>query len=407
MYLCEVVHGFYIAGHAANTQERKMINSSSSFADSKKHFLILDALRGVAAIVVVLFHVLEIYSGGDHVKQFINHGYLAVDFFFMLSGYVMAHAYDDRWGKMTLKAFFKRRLIRLHPMIIAGMTVGAICFFFQESSLFPNIARTSVWEMLFVFIIGCTLVPVPPSMDIRGWSEMHPLNGPAWSLFLEYIANILHAVILRRLSKIILGLFVFIAAVALVHLAVTSPNGDVIGGWSIEAEQLRIGFTRLLFPYMAGMLLRRAITPGEGKETFLLSAILLISVLSFPRVGGSDRLWANGLYDSLAIIIMFPIIIYLGAIGKTSSQAIEKVCVFLGDISYPVYIIHFPIAYIFYAWVVNNNIPMEKGVVVGLGLLLFTILLSYALLKLYDEPVRKWLAGKFLKSEKSKTPARK
>ncbi|MBL7752687.1 MAG: acyltransferase, partial [Chitinophagaceae bacterium] len=70
---------------------------SSNFSDSKKHFLILDALRGVAALVVILFHIFEIYSGGDHVKQYVNHGYLAVDFFFMLSGYVMAHAYDDRW----------------------------------------------------------------------------------------------------------------------------------------------------------------------------------------------------------------------------------------------------------------------------------------------------------------------
>ena len=74
---------------------------SSAFIDSKKHFKILDALRGVAAVVVVLFHILEVYSGGNHIEQLINHGYLAVDFFFMLSGYVMAHAYDDRWDRMT------------------------------------------------------------------------------------------------------------------------------------------------------------------------------------------------------------------------------------------------------------------------------------------------------------------
>lgn len=70
--------------------------ASSSFADSKRHFLVLDALRGIAALMVVLFHILEIYSGGDHTQQMINHGYLVVDFFFMLSGYLMASAYDDR-----------------------------------------------------------------------------------------------------------------------------------------------------------------------------------------------------------------------------------------------------------------------------------------------------------------------
>ena len=108
-----------------------MIASSSSFVDSKKHFLILDALRGVAAIVVLFMHIFEIYCGGDYHKLIINHGYLAVDFFFMLSGYVMAHAYDDRWDRMTVLDFCKRRLIRLHPLILLGMALGALLFFFS------------------------------------------------------------------------------------------------------------------------------------------------------------------------------------------------------------------------------------------------------------------------------------
>lgn len=375
-----------------------MTTSSSVFSDSKKHFLILDALRGVAAIMVVLFHVFEVYSGGDHVKQWMNHGYLAVDFFFMLSGYVMAHAYDDRWGTMTVKDFFKRRLVRLHPMIILGMTIGAICFYFGASAYFPKIAETSVWQLLLVMFIGYTLLPIPTSMDIRGWNEMHPLNGPAWSLFFEYIANILHALVLRRLSKIMLSILVFIAGLALIHLAVTSPNGDIIGGWSLEPEQLRIGFTRLLFPYMAGMLLRRAIKVQEAKSTFLYSSLLLILALSFPRVGGYENLWMNGLFDSLVVIFVFPAIVYLGAIGTIKNPLSEKICTFLGDISYPIYIIHFPLAYVFYAWVTENQIPIEQGAVVGLGLLILSIALSYLALKLYDEPVRKWLAKRFLKS---------
>ncbi len=374
-----------------------MIKSSSAFIDSKRHFKILDALRGVAAIVVVLFHILEFYSGGDHVKQLINHGYLAVDFFFMLSGYVMAHAYDDRWGTMSLKDFFKRRIIRLHPMIIMGMTIGAICFYFGESEMFPKIADTSLWQLIFVLLIGYTLMPVPPSMDIRGWNEMHPLNGPAWSLFLEYIANILHALVLRKLSKLMLGVFVAIAGIALIQMAVTSPNGDIIGGWSVEPEQLRIGFTRLLFPYMAGMLLRRTIKIIKTRSTFIFSSLLLVLVLSFPRLGGHEHVWINGLYDSFMVILIFPIIIYLGAIGEIKNKYTEKACTFLGDISYPIYIIHYPFIYAFYSWIMNNNIPINVGVWVGFGLLIIIVLLSYAILKLYDEPVRKWLSTRFMK----------
>lgn len=374
-----------------------MVKSSSAFSDSKRHFKILDALRGVAAIVVVLFHILEFYSEGDHVKQLINHGYLAVDFFFMLSGYVMSHAYDDRWGTMTLKDFFKRRVIRLHPMIMMGMTIGAICFYFGESEMFPKIADTSMWKLILVLFIGYTLIPVPSSIDIRGWNEMHPLNGPAWSLFLEYFANILHALVLRKLSKIMLGIFVAIAGIALIHMAVTSPNGDIIGGWSIESEQLRIGITRLMFPYMAGMLLRRTIKIIKTKSTFILSSLLLVLILSFPRLGGYEHVWINGLYDSLIVILIFPIIIYLGAIGEIKNKYSEKVCTFLGDISYPIYIIHYPFIYVFYAWITNNKIPINVGVWAGLGLLFITILLSYAILKLYDEPLRICLSKRFMK----------
>jgi peptidoglycan/LPS O-acetylase OafA/YrhL len=116
--------------------------SNTAFSDSKKHYEILDGLRGIAAIMVVMLHILEIFSGGDHTKLMINHGYLAVDFFFLLSGFVIAHAYDDRWNKMTIGQFFKRRLIRLHPLIIAGMTLGGIFFYFSESSvLFPLLEK--------------------------------------------------------------------------------------------------------------------------------------------------------------------------------------------------------------------------------------------------------------------------
>src|SRR5450432_291185 len=166
----------------------------------KPHYPILDGLRGTAAILVVIFHLLEAYFP-VYANHPIHHGYLAVDFFFLLSGFVVGYAYDGRWIKMTMKEFFKIRLIRLQPMVVMGMIVGAGCFYFQDSVLWPAIHHVPVWKMLIVMLIGFTLIPVPISMDIRGWQEMHPLDGPGWSLFFEYIANILYAVIVRRFSK--------------------------------------------------------------------------------------------------------------------------------------------------------------------------------------------------------------
>ena len=93
------------------------MNTQNSYLASKPHYEILDGLRGVAAVMVVAFHLLEAHSGGNHLNQIINHGYLAVDFFFMLSGFVIGYAYDYRWNRMSTGTFFKRRLIRLQPMV--------------------------------------------------------------------------------------------------------------------------------------------------------------------------------------------------------------------------------------------------------------------------------------------------
>jgi len=367
----------------------------SAFPDSKSHYNILDGLRGVAAVMVVAFHIFEA-SSPSRFEQIINHGYLAVDFFYVLSGFVIGYAYDDRWGKLTWGGFFKRRLIRLHPMVVMGMIVGAIGFYFQASNLFPVISQIPVWKMLLVMLVGFTLLPLPVSMDIRGWQEMHPLNGPGWSLFFEYIANILYAFFVRKFSNKALSILVFIAGIALIHLAVTGKHGDVIGGWSLEPSQLRIGFTRLMYPFFAGLLLSRIVKPTQIKHAFLLCSLLIVLILSFPRIGGAEHLWMNGLYDSLSIIILFPLIVYLGASGEIKGKFTSKISKFLGDISYPIYITHYPLIYIYTAWVVDNKVPLSRALPVGLVVLLGSIAIAYTCLKLYDEPVRKWLGKRFL-----------
>ena len=362
---------------------------------AKPHYPILDGLRGVAALMVVAFHVCEA-NAANRFEQIINHGYLAVDFFFLLSGFVIGYAYDDRWHKMSIGDFFKRRLIRLQPMVIMGSVIGALCFYFQDSVLWPLIHNVPVWKMLLIMVIGFTLLPVPLSMDIRGWTEMHPLNGPAWSLFFEYIANILYALFVRKFSNTALAILVFVSGCALIHLTVTGANGDVIGGWALEPVQLRIGFTRLMYPFFAGLLLSRIIKLTSVKNAFLWCSLLIIIVLAIPRIGGSEHLWMNGLYDSLSIIFIFPLIVFLGASGEVKGKYIPKICKFFGDISYPIYITHYPLIYIYTGWVYNNKVPFGEAWPFGLLTLIASILLAYGSLKLYDEPVRTWLNKKLL-----------
>jgi peptidoglycan/LPS O-acetylase OafA/YrhL len=271
-----------------------------------------------------------------------------------------------------------------------------VCFYFQESSLWPMIKDVPVWKVLLTMLVGFTILPVLPSMDIRGWSEMHPLDGPAWTLFFEYIVNFLYAIGIRKFSKAALSVLVFFAGIALIHLAVTSPAGDVVGGWSVEPRQLHIGFARVSYPFFAGLLLFRMAKMTYVKNAFLWCSLLLITILALPRVGGSEHLWMNGLYDSLSIILVFPLIVYIGASGEVKGKYAVKICQFLGDISFPIYITHYPLIYIYTAWVYDHKISLQDGLPVALLVFFSAIILAYACLKLYDEPVRHWLSKKLL-----------
>ena len=373
------------------------MRNSTGYLESKDHYLILDGLRGVASVLVIAFHVFEAFSLGNPYTQLINHGYLAVDFFFLLSGFVVAYAYDDRWDKLTKWDFYKRRLVRLQPMVVMGSLIGAALFYFQASPVFPNLAGTPVWKVLLLMVIGATLLPVPISMDIRGWQEMHPLNGPAWSLFFEYIANFLYATVIRRFSKLWLSIFVALSGCMLAGYLVLGPEGDLVGGWSLNGTQLFIGFTRVLYPFFAGVLLCRMGKLIHIKNAFWWCSALILITLSVPRIGGQHHLWMNGIYEALCVIVIFPVIVSIGAGGALHSPRSAKISKFLGDISYPLYITHYPLIYIFTAWVFNNKIPLgPKGLLVGLLLVIVSITIAYGCLKLYDEPIREWLKKKVL-----------
>lgn len=361
---------------------------------TKPHYQILDGLRGVAAIIVVLFHLAEPLAS-SRLDNVVNHGYLAVDFFFLLSGFVIGYAYDDRWDKLTIGGFLRRRFERLQPLVVLGMTLGAIGFYYTDSTIWPLIHTIPLWKLIVVMLIGYTLIPIPLSMDIRGWQEMHPLNSVGWSLFFEYVVNILYALGLRKLSNRALAIFVVLAGAVLLHFAVTSPNGDVTGGWTLNFEHMRVGITRTIFPFFAGLLLSRISRPVYIKNVFLLCSLMVAAVLLMPRIGGAENLWMNGLYEAFCIIIVFPLIVYLGASNLTGNQTEQKICKFLGDLSYPLYMTHYVLVYFYVAWVSNHKgVTLWQALPYALLTFSGAIVLAYASLKLYDEPVRAWLRKK-------------
>ncbi|RYZ25357.1 MAG: acyltransferase, partial [Sphingobacteriales bacterium] len=247
---------------------------------------------------------------------------------------------------------------------------------------------------LLVMFLGYLMIPVTIPFDIRGWQETYPLNGPAWSLFFEYIANIAYALILRRLPTAILGILTGLAGYILIKYAVTNPGQDLVGGWSLNHTQLEIGFTRLAYPFLAGMFLYKLFKPMNTGNIFLLCSLFLVLVLSVPRVGSVEASIENGMYDAFVVIVLFPVVIYFGACSTSVNKKVIALCNFLGNISYPLYIVHFPLAYIYYAWIVNNGKTLAQAWPAAVMVFTVSILLAYGALKFYDLPVRKWLSRK-------------
>ena len=376
------------------------ISSSAAFADSKPHYELLDGLRGIAALLVIWYHIFEGFATSP-IDQRFNHGYLAVDFFFILSGFVVGYAYDDRWGKsLTMKDFFKRRLIRLHPMVIMGAVLGAITFCIQGSVQWDG---THVAISMIMLSLLCTIffIPAMPGVgyEVRGNGEMFPLNGPCWSLFFEYIGNILYALFIRRLSNKALTVFVVLLGVALAAFAVfnVSTYGNIGVGWTLDGVNFLGGSLRMLFPFSLGMLMSRNFKPMKVKGAFWICAIALIALFSVPYLEGLEPLCMNGVYEAFCVIVAFPIILWIGASGTTTDVQSTKVCKFLGDISYPVYVIHYPLMYLFYAWLIENQLyTLGETWHVALCVFILSIILAYLCLKLYDEPIRKYLAKRLL-----------
>lgn len=386
------------------------------FLASKPRYEVLDGLRGVAAILVIFFHCFETYIGRFG-TQIINHGYLAVDFFFVLSGFVIGYAYDDRWDKMTLWGFFKRRLVRLHPMVILGTVIGASLFFFGEHEGFPHIASCEGWKVALCFVMGLLMIPCGHGLDIRGWGEFNSFNGPNWSLTFEYIGNILYAFIFRRLPNVVLALFCAIAAFLTLDLALGFdvfgffPQGEapycVNGGWSLDPQQLYIGFTRLLYPFLCGLLISRILSsrmsehnpsgsPLRIKGGFWWCSLILVIIFSVPQIAGKAGL-ADGLYQSISILVLFPIVVLLGAGSQTTDSRSSRICNFLGELSYPLYITHFPFIYMQIQWVAKHpEAPVWMHIMMNAGVVVISILTAWAFYKAYDVPVREWLKEKVL-----------
>ncbi|MEO5889170.1 MAG: acyltransferase [Ferruginibacter sp.] len=356
----------------------KIKELSPDILRTKQHFEILDGLRGVAALAVVAFHFMEM-AYLDYSKNFIGHGFLAVDFFFCLSGFVIAYAYDERIEKMGMVEFFKSRLIRLHPLILLGSVLGLLTFLFDPFGGHPELYGAG--KIILIFLSSIFLIPYPTMPD--RYFNLFSFNAPAWSLFWEYIANILYAFILYKITRRFLLLLTILSAAML--CVVTYRAGSIMGGWG--GDSFWDGCARIFYSFLAGMLVYRSGWIIKNKLGFIGLSVLL--TLSFVMPFSS---W-NWITEPIVVLFYFPLIISLGA-GATLTKTFKKLCVFSGKISYPLYMTHYAAIWMFGNYY-NTHKPgtLQLSIIIISGMIVL-VGIAYLAMALYDIPVRNYLSNK-------------
>jgi len=376
----------------------------------KPRYEILDGLRGVAALCVLITHLFEAiaFANGDAEQDFF-HGFLAVDFFFILSGFVMGYAYDNRWkssqshlitseSQFTFWGFCKRRLIRLHPMAVMGCCIGLVAFAIQGFTDW-NGNQISMSQIALCFFLGLLMLPSPAGVEVRGNTEIFPLNGPHWSLFFEYIGSILYALLLRKLPTKWLRCWVVVAGALLVVNGVYQGEGTIGYGWSSTPYNFMGGAIRLSFGYPLGLLLARMFREKKPQTlnmpVFVTCALALVALLLVPSISTITGFApANPLYQCACVIIAFPAIVWFGARGVVSGLE-KSVVIYLGRLSYPLYAIHYPLIYLYIHWINTDQHPFGPYAwCTPVALAIIAITIATICFKFYDEPLRRWLSKK-------------
>ncbi len=353
------------------------VKRSPDLLKTTQHFEILDGLRGIAALAVVIFHFME-WVFVDFSKNFIGHGFLAVDFFFCLSGFVIGYAYDDRIGKMGVGEFFKSRLIRLHPLVVMGSILGLLGILLDP---FASPIAYDAGKLALLFVCSLLLIPLP-LMEERAFN-LFALNAPSWSLFWEYVANIFYAFVLCKVDRRSMAALTILAALGI--CIVSYRAGNLLGGWS--KDNFLDGGARVAYSFLAGLFLYRSNWIIKNRLGFIGMAILLFLAFIMPGTK-----W-NWLTETLIVLFYFPLMVSLGA-GSALAPQWKKVCQFSGNISYPLYMTHYAAIWIFGNYYTNEKPPISELPYIIIPGIIILVVIAYFVMVFYDIPVRRLLAKK-------------
>ena len=344
---------------------------AAQITGDRKRYDVLDGLRGVAAIGVLFYH----FGIRLDAPIIVRHGYLAVDFFFILSGFVIAHSYAYKFPLLKLSTFIGIRAKRLLPLSILGVLIGSVYLILRWR--FHSAPPDNIAHILAASALNVSLVPNLWASS-GTYSDIFPGNGVLWSLSLEMAVNIIWAAGLVRAPNMSLIVIAAIGAIILSIFVQLHGNADIGWNWDTYIG----GAGRALFGFFTGIMLWRFRSKALRSSTiaWVLAAVLIV-IFCIPVT--------NWRYDVAAILVAFPLIVYFAA--ASVHQRENVVFRFLGEISYPLYAIHFPLLMMLSGvlkkvqpgappghWIYAMAIPL--------------VIISWLVGKYYDAPVRRWLS---------------
>ncbi|HZZ92446.1 MAG TPA: acyltransferase [Usitatibacter sp.] len=355
------------------------IPSPASLARTQAdRYVLLDGLRGVLALSVVIHH----FSATSGHREFFASAGLAVDFFFCLSGFVIAAAYEEKLRNgMALGAFMGRRLMRLYPMYLAGFVLGVVAIYAMDpgarDALAPfGFGRAMLANAVYLPYPNGAAIPVQATV-IAG--ALFPFNNPAWSLFFELVANAGY-VLVARISTAALAVMVTLLGIGMVlawSVYGTEP------GWS--GATFVGGIWRTAYGFFMGVLLyrvHRARRTWSAVDAFAL-ALAVAALVAIPH-HSSSAYWIV-----TALFAVPPLVAAAASCNLSAAPRARAWCDYWGRLSYPMYCLHYPLLVALFGGFVLGApaYALELGIYVAV-----VLVASHLLLTRFDEPLRRRLA---------------
>lgn len=366
-----------------NKRHRDGHKSLDQQATPKRYFTALDGIRGIAALFVAVRHTKPFFGSWDF-----HESYLAVDIFFVLSGVVIANAYQGRLlgGQCTFRQFVWLRLVRLYPLYLLGALLGiaAFCTGYGIKDGISNIPLTVLLALVML-----------PSID-RSAPYLYPFNLPSWSLFFELVANVAYALFVRFLTPRRLLALVLASAVGLAVCLYL--RGDHRLDFGYNQKSAAGGLFRVGYSFFGGILLCHIFSSKPrallGDRWVPLALFGILGAVVAILTAAPSAAWQPW-FDFLTVIVLFPLIVCL-AMRIEPRGWLDKICRFLGLTSYAFYVLHMPLGGLTQAaWLkvfgtpVSNHAPWIGLVFLGLLLALCGLVDRF-----YDSPFRRLLQRK-------------